>query len=63
MVAGAHFFIQDKTGKSIAVEPVDGTLKVHDAPLGVMTSAPFFLCLAGTAAEGCLLSPRSACMC
>ena len=33
-VAGAHFFLQDKSGKSIAVEPVDGTLKVHDARLG-----------------------------
>jgi choloylglycine hydrolase len=42
MVAPAHFFIQDKTGKSIAVEPVDGTLKVHDAPLGVMTNAPTY---------------------
>lgn len=41
-VAGAHFFIQDKTGKSIAVEPVGGTLKVHDAPLGVMTNAPTY---------------------
>lgn len=42
MVAGAHFFIQDKTGKSLAIEPVDGTLKVHDAPLGVMTNAPTY---------------------
>jgi choloylglycine hydrolase len=41
-VAGAHFFIQDKSGKSIVVEPVDGTLKVHDAPLGVMTNAPTY---------------------
>jgi choloylglycine hydrolase len=41
-VAGAHFFIQDKTGQSIAIEPVDGTLKVHDAPLGVMTNAPTY---------------------
>ena len=41
-VAGAHFFLQDKTGKSIVVEPVDGTLKVHDAPLGVMTNAPTY---------------------
>ena len=24
------------------VEPVDGTLKVHDAPLGVMTNAPTY---------------------
>ena len=41
-VAGAHFFLQDKSGKSIAVEPVGGTLKVHDAPLGVMTNAPTY---------------------
>jgi choloylglycine hydrolase len=42
MVPGTHFFLQDKSGKSIAVEPVDGTLKVHDAPLGVMTNAPTY---------------------
>ena len=41
-VPPAHFFIQDKTGRSIAVEPVDGTLNVHDAPLGVMTNAPSY---------------------
>jgi choloylglycine hydrolase len=41
-VAGAHFFLQDKSGKSIAVEPIDGTLKVYDAPLGVMTNAPTY---------------------
>lgn len=39
-VPGAHFFLQDKTGKSLVVEPVDGTLKVYDAPLGVLTNAP-----------------------
>jgi choloylglycine hydrolase len=42
IVAGAHFFIQDRSGKSIAVEPIDGTLKVHDAPLGIMTNAPTY---------------------
>jgi len=42
MVADAHFFIQDKSGKSIAVEPRDGVLKVSDAPLGVMTNAPTY---------------------
>ncbi len=41
-VAGAHFFLQDRSGKSLVVEPVDGTLKVHDAPLGVMTNAPTY---------------------
>src|SRR6185295_4516441 len=30
IVPPAHFFIQDRSGKSIAVEPVEGTLKVHD---------------------------------
>ena len=34
IVAGAHFFIQDKT--------LDRTLKVHDAPLGIMTNAPTY---------------------
>jgi choloylglycine hydrolase len=42
VVAGAHFFIRDRSGKSIAVEPVDGTLKVHDAPLGAMTNSPTY---------------------
>ena len=41
-VPGVHFFLQDKSGKSLVVEPVDGTLKVHDAPLGVMTNAPTY---------------------
>jgi len=41
-VPGAHFFLQDKTGKSLVVEPVDGTLKVYDAPLGVMTNTPTY---------------------
>jgi hypothetical protein len=31
-----------RPAKSIAVEPVDGTLKVTDAPLGVMTNAPTY---------------------
>jgi choloylglycine hydrolase len=42
MVAGAHFFLQDRSGNSLVVEPVDGTLKVYDAPLGVMANAPTY---------------------
>ncbi|MGK2923258.1 MAG: linear amide C-N hydrolase, partial [Methyloceanibacter sp.] len=42
MVADVHFFVQDKSGKSIAVEPIGGKLKVTDAPLGVMTNAPTY---------------------
>ena len=42
VVPGVHFFIKDQSGKAIVVEPVDGTLKVHDAPLGVMTNAPTY---------------------
>jgi choloylglycine hydrolase len=41
-IPDAHFFLQDKTGKALVVQPVDGTLKVHDAPLGVMTNAPTY---------------------
>ena len=26
--AGAHFFVQDRSGKPIAIEPIDGTLEV-----------------------------------
>lgn len=40
--ADVHFFIHDKNGNSIAVEPVDGKLQVTDAPLGVMTNAPTY---------------------
>lgn len=39
-VVPGHFFLRDKNGKSIVVEPVGGTLKVHDAPLGVLTNSP-----------------------
>lgn len=42
MPADVHFFVQDKTGKSIAIEPRGGKLKVTDAPLGVMTNAPTY---------------------
>ena len=31
--ADAHFFSQDKSGKSIVIEPIDGKLKVSEAPL------------------------------
>lgn len=41
-VAPAHFFLRDKSGQSIAIEPVDGKLQVTDAPVGVMTNAPTY---------------------
>jgi choloylglycine hydrolase len=41
-VAGVHFYIQDKSGKAIVVEPIGGTLKVYDNPLKVLTNAPTF---------------------
>lgn len=37
-----HFFVQDKTGKSIAIEPRGGVLEVVNAPLGVMTNSPTY---------------------
>ena len=42
IVADVHFFVKDKSGKSIAVEPIGGKLQVTDAPLGVMTNAPTY---------------------
>ncbi len=42
MVPARISSFRTRRGKSIAVEPVDGTLKVHDAPLGVMTNAPTY---------------------
>jgi len=38
----SHYFVRDKTGKSIVIEPLGGTLKVFDAPLGVITNAPAY---------------------
>jgi len=41
-VAPGHFFLRDRNGQSIAIEPVDGKLQVTDAPVGVMTNAPTY---------------------
>ena len=35
-----HYTLHDASGASLVVEPVDGTLKVYDNPLGVMTNSP-----------------------
>lgn len=37
-----HFFIFDKTGKAIVIEPLDGKLKVYDDPVGAITNSPPF---------------------
>lgn len=37
-----HYVVYDKTGASIAIEPINGQLKVYDNPLGVMTNSPTF---------------------
>jgi choloylglycine hydrolase len=37
-----HYVVYDKTGASIAIEPIGGKLKVFDNPLGVMTNSPAF---------------------
>ena len=37
-----HYVVYDKTGASIAIEPVNGRLVIHDNPLGVMTNSPTF---------------------
>jgi choloylglycine hydrolase len=37
-----HFFVFDKTGKAIVIEPMNGKLKVFDDPVGAITNSPPF---------------------
>lgn len=37
-----HYIVYDQSGKSIAIEPTDGQLKVYDNPIGVFTNSPTF---------------------
>jgi choloylglycine hydrolase len=37
-----HFIVYDKSGKSVAIEPVNGKLLVTDDPLGTFTNSPSF---------------------
>ncbi len=41
-VQPVHFVFYDKDGTSIVIEPTNGTLVVHDNPLGVLTNTPEF---------------------
>ncbi|MGF7159820.1 choloylglycine hydrolase [Rhodoligotrophos appendicifer] len=40
--APLHFLVRDAEGRSIVIEPIDGTLVVSDNPVGVMTNSPTF---------------------
>jgi len=37
-----HFTVHDASGDSLVIEYVDGALKMHDNPLGVLTNSPNF---------------------
>ena len=37
-----HYVVYDKSGNSIAIEPIGGKLVVFDNPIGVMTNSPSF---------------------
>jgi len=37
-----HYMVTDPSGRSVVIEPVNGTLKVHENPVGAMTNAPDF---------------------
>lgn len=37
-----HYVVYDSTGRSIVIEPLEGTLKVYENELGVMTNSPTF---------------------
>jgi len=40
--APMHYIVYDANGKSIVIEPLDGTLVVSDNPIGVFTNSPTF---------------------
>jgi choloylglycine hydrolase len=37
-----HYVVYDNTGASLVIEPVDGQLKVHENPIGILTNSPTF---------------------
>jgi len=37
-----HYIVYDKYGKSLVIEPIDGTLVVHENVIGVITNSPTF---------------------
>ncbi|MGU3575273.1 linear amide C-N hydrolase [Brucellaceae bacterium C25G] len=37
-----HYTIHDASGASLVIEPINGVLKLHDNPTGVLTNAPNF---------------------
>ncbi len=37
-----HYIVHDATGKSIVIEPINGTLQEYDNPLGALTNSPTF---------------------
>ncbi|MDN3508110.1 MAG: choloylglycine hydrolase family protein [Simkaniaceae bacterium] len=37
-----HYIVYDQSGNSIVIEPIDGSLKVYDNKLGVITNSPTF---------------------
>jgi choloylglycine hydrolase len=41
-VPPVHFIVTDASGKSVVLEHIDGELKVHANPLGVMANSPTF---------------------
>jgi len=42
IIVQAHWIVTDKTGESIVIEYTNEELKIHDAPLGVITNAPTY---------------------
>jgi choloylglycine hydrolase len=40
MAPHVHFIVTEPSGKAIVLEFTDGKVKIHDAPLGVITNAP-----------------------
>jgi len=37
-----HYIVYDPSGTSIVIEPIEGKLRIHDNPIGVITNSPSF---------------------
>lgn len=42
IIVQGHWIVTDTSGRSIVIEYIDSELKIHEAPLGVITNAPSY---------------------
>ncbi|WP_199728352.1 linear amide C-N hydrolase [Achromobacter sp. K91] len=42
LIPPLHYTLHDRSGASIVIEPINGELRLHDNPMGVLTNSPPF---------------------